>query len=413
MRAIVLSIGSELLRGDIVDTNAVFLNRELSRLGMEVRRVVQVGDDLEELTRTVEAALHEADVTVCTGGLGPTQDDLTRDAIARSVGETMFQDADLVAQVENRFASLRRRMPESNFRQALRIPSAEALANPHGTAPGWYVRHDAQVIAAMPGPPGEMEPMWFGEVRPRLEHLVAGAIADRALMTFGLGESMVEQRIAPTIGRRPDVTVATYAKSTGVEVHITCRAETRADAETVLDATDREIRELLGNAIFGVGSITLGEVLADLLDERHLTIAVMESATGGQLANMITDRAGSSHHFVGGIVAYTREVKEANGVPAGICDEHGLISAEVAIAMARAARTRLGSDVGLGVTGIAGTESVEGKPAGTCFVAVSKDGTEDVREIHRPAARDVAKRFFAQSALDLARRRLVGAESAE
>ncbi len=412
MKAIVLSIGSELLRGDIVDTNAAFLTRELSRLGFDVVRVEQVGDHLEQLTSVFAAALGAADITLSTGGLGPTQDDLTREAVARVLGEEMFSDAALVAQVEARFATLRRRMPESNFRQALRIPSAEAMPNPHGTAPGWFVLAAKRVIATMPGPPAEMEPMWRDEVRPRLESRVAGSILDRTIMTFGLGESTVEHRIADIIGSRPEVTVATYAKSAGVEVHLTARAENEGRATTLIDQTEGDVRVRLGTAIFAVGNVTLGEIVADLLAERGLTIAVMESATGGELANMITNHPGSSDYFVGGIIAYAREIKEAFGVPAELCDRYGLISPQVAVAMACAVRARLGSDIGVGVTGIAGTESVEGKPPGTCFIAVSMEGTEDVREIHRPATRTVAKRFFAQYALDLLRRRLIGAEVA-
>jgi nicotinamide-nucleotide amidase len=406
----VLSVGSELLRGDIVDTNAAFLARALSRLGIEVTGVEAASDVLETLSDAVRRALARAEIVVTTGGLGPTQDDLTRDAIAAVLGEQMFQDPELAAQVEARFASMRRSMPASNFRQAMLIPSAEALANPHGTAPGWYVRSNGRVIAAMPGPPGEMEPMWREQVLPRIQTLLSGALTLRSLMTFGLGESTVEHRIADVIGANPRVTVATYAKAAGVEVHITAQGKTQAEADGLAAEIEAALRHRLGRAIFGSGEDTLSSVVGSMLTERRQTVAVMESATGGEVSNLITNHPGSSDYFLGGIVAYARSLKEQQGVPAAVIDEHGLYSAQTAAAMARAARERLNADIGIGVTGIAGTEQLDGVPAGTCFIAVTMGRITETREVHRPGRRDVIKRFFAQCALDLLRRQLQGDE---
>lgn len=412
MRASILSIGSEILRGDIVDTNAAFLARELSALGFDVRRVEGVGDDLSDLASVVERAMHRADVTVCTGGLGPTEDDLTRQAIAAALKETLYIDTELVKEIETRFAAMKRSMPRSNDQQAMLIPSAKAIPNPNGTAPGWYAARNGTVIVAMPGPPHEMEPMWRDSVAPRLEQLVAGAIARRALMTFGIGESMLERRITDVIHWRPDVTVATYAKSNGVQIHVTVTADTQQIAETLADEAEHRLREIVGESVFGVGDDTLSGVIGTLLSHRGYSISVMESCTGGSLASMITDTSGSSVYFMGGIVAYTREAKCSYGVPAAVMDEYGLISAETASSMARAVRERMNTRVGLGVTGVAGAEPVEGKPPGTCFVAVSVDaGPNEVREIHRPGQRHVIKRYFAQCALDLLRRQLQITES--
>jgi nicotinamide-nucleotide amidase len=410
-RAAVLSIGSELLRGDILDTNAAFLTRQLSQLGFHVQWVEQVGDELETLTQAVRRAIAAAQVVVCTGGLGPTQDDLTREAIAAAVEETMFSDPDLKIDLEARFAAMRRQIVESNFRQTQRIPSADALPNPNGTAPGWYVRKNGRIIVALPGPPGEMEPMWRDAAEPRLAALLTSATARRALMTFGIGESMLEHRISEIIGRQSDVIVATYAKSSGVEVHVTAHSRSLAEAQALVDDTEREIRRRLGMAVYGVGGETLSSVVGQALQRRGLTLAVMESATGGELASMITDNPGSSVYFLGGIVAYTRPLKEAYGVAAEVIERHGIISREVARAMAAAARRQTGALVGIGVTGVAGTAAVEGKPPGTCFLAVDLEHSPCVREIHRPAHRAVAKRFFAQCALDLLRRTLEGDET--
>lgn len=411
MRSVVLSIGSELLRGDIVDTNAAFLTRQLSQLGFHVVRSAQYPDDLDALTTAMVTAFGEAEITVCTGGLGPTADDLTRQAIAAALEEEIFYDESLVANIEARFAAMGRRMPHRNRQQGMLIPSADAIPNPNGTAPGWFVRRDGRAIIAMPGPPHEMEPMWEDSVLPHLEGLLSTRTATRSLMTFGLGESAVEERIADVIHRGSDVVVATYAKENGVEVHMTARAGTLEQAEQLANEAETELRRRLGDAIFGTARDTLAVIVCRALESRGSTLAVMESATGGELSSMITDTPGSSRCFIGGVVAYSAKLKAAQGVDEEVIERHGLISAETALAMARAACMQTGANAGLGVTGIAGTEPVEGKPPGTCFVACCLGEREEVREIHRPARRDVAKRFFAQCALDLLRRQLIKEEN--
>jgi nicotinamide-nucleotide amidase len=411
VRAVILSIGSELMRGDIVDTNAAFLSRELNMLGFEVCRVGAYPDVLETLTEAVSDALRTATVTVCTGGLGPTQDDLTRDAIAAALGEELYFDEALFREIEQRFALLRRMMPESNKRQATLIPSSRPISNPNGSAPGWFVEHDGCLVVAMPGPPQEMQPMWRDTVAPRLQTMLPGYLAMASLMTFGLGESALEERIAEVIGWRPDVIVATYAKEAGVQVHISARAGTAAAAQNLVDQAEARVVGILADAVYGHADDTLSSVVGRALRDRNSTLAVMESASGGDLASLITNNEGSSEYFLGGVVAYTRETKSAFGVDSQTMDRHGLISPETAGSMAKAARTRLGAAVGLAVTGIAGSNAVEGHPPGTCFVAVDAVGTQHVREVHRPASREVAKRFFAQSALDLLRRHISSIES--
>jgi len=411
VRAALLSVGSELLRGDIVDTNAAFLARQLSGIGFQVCRVEQVGDDLEDLTTAFQTAMQRAEAVLCTGGLGPTQDDLTREAIARAVGEEMYLDDLLVQEIETRFASMRRHMPASNMRQAMVIPSATAIPNPNGSAPGWYVRHNGCIVAAMPGPPSEMQPMWREWVQSRLEQLLPGKLFMLALMTFGLGESRVEEQIADLLNRWPEVTIATYAKDAGVQVHLTVQAATEERVAELGREAEAAVRERLGESIFGSGDTTLSAAVGELLDRQDRTVAVMESATGGELASMITDHPGSSRHFLGGIVAYSRDVKQAYGVSAEIMDRHGLVSAQTAQSMARACRDAFGVDAALAVTGIAGAESVEGKAPGTCYVALSMDGVNTVREIHRPGSRELSKHFFAQSALDVLRRHLLREET--
>jgi nicotinamide-nucleotide amidase len=411
VRAAVLSIGAELLRGDILDTNAPFLAQELSKLGFDVRRMAQAGDVLDDLTDEFRAALAIADVVVCTGGLGPTQDDLTRHAIAAALEEPISVDEDVVDVIKARFGSMRRDMPERNRQQAEVIPSAAVIPNPNGTAPGWWVEKNGKIVATMPGPPREMEPMWRDSIRTRLEGLLPGTRAQRSLMTFGIGESTAEEMLDDLIAWRPEVTVATYAKESGVQVHITAESADARRAESLADEAERRARQVLGSAVFGVGDTTLSAALGSLLESGDLCAATMESVTGGQVASAITDTAGSSTYFRGGVVAYTREAKAAHGVDGAIMDSHGLISEETARAMAEAARTRFCTDVGISTTGIAGAESVENKPPGTCYVAVAYGDRTEVQSIHRRGSREMSKRYFAQCALDLARRVL--SESAE
>jgi nicotinamide-nucleotide amidase len=412
MRAAILSVGSEILRGDIVDTNAAYLARELSELGFDVVGTLAAGDDLARLTDAVTCSLEAADVLVVTGGLGPTEDDLTRDAIAAALGEEITVDPALVEEIERRFARLgRRHVPASNRRQAQVIPSAQPVPNPNGTAPGWLVRASGKTVAAMPGPPSEMQPMWTDSIRPEIESLIPGHVAMTALMTFGVGESALEELVADVIHWRPEVTVATYAKETGVQVHITARAGSDADARVLADQAGEMARARLSTAVFGVGDTTLAAAVCSLCAECGATVGVMESATGGAVGAFLTSTPGSSDYFRGDIVAYSPEIKIRYGVDAEVVERHGVVSPETAAAMAAAARKALNATAGVGLTGVAGTESVEGRPPGTCFIAVDVDGRVRSAEIHRPGTREVSQRYFAQSALNLLRLSLMKAEA--
>jgi nicotinamide-nucleotide amidase len=408
VRATVLSVGAELLRGDIVDTNAAFLSSELTGLGFDVAQQITAGDEMGPLVRAVRGALDDADVLVSTGGLGPTEDDNTRQAIAEALGEEPHVDEGLVAEIEARFRAMGREMPERNRQQALLIPSGEAVANPNGTAPGWLVRRGGTVIAALPGPPAEMQPMWRDSIRPVLSRLLPGSLAMRTLMTWGLGESAVEERIRDVIHHRSEVTLATYAKSAGVQVHISSRAPEQSQAEHLAGEAEDMVMERLGSAVYARRDTTLSHVVIGLLRERAMTVSVMESCTGGLLGSLLTDVPGSSNAFVGGIIAYSRATKERYGVPRDVIERYGVYSDATARAMAETVRNAMGTHVGLGITGIAGSESLEGVVPGTAFVAASIGERTVALEIHRPGSREGAKRFFAQTALDLLRRELVG-----
>lgn len=408
MRAEIISCGTELLLGHITDTNATYLAQSLAALGIDLYFVSQVGDNQGRIVETLRRAWERSDLVIITGGLGPTEDDLARESISAMLGETMRVDPVLEAELRGMFATRHSIMPERNVKQATLIPSALALANPLGTAPGWWVEKDGHIIVAMPGVPREMYRMWEQEVIPRFVPYTGGLIFTRLLRVWGLGESAVEERLDSVIHSN-NPTIATYAKSDAVDVRITAKAVTRAESEQQVAAMEARVREILGHHVFGVDKDTLQSVVGKYLTERRQTLAVMESITGGLLSSRITDEPYSSDYFVGGLVAYSDELKAQMGVPSRILEQYGAISEETARAMAHAVRERLGADYGLGITGVAGPEKQEDKPAGTIHIAI--EGPEGVVTGMGPgwrASRDDNKRLAVLAALNLFRLFLEG-----
>ncbi len=409
MRAEILSIGTELLLGHISDTNATYLARRLAELGIDLYFVSQVGDNLERLTETLARARSRADLVITTGGLGPTEDDLTHEAISAALGETPHVDPAQEAALRAFFAERGIVMPERNIKQAWLIPSATALPNPRGTAPGWWVERDGVIIVSMPGVPSEMTRMWEREAIPRLRPYTNALLFTRILRVAGLGESTVEERLGDLI-HSENPTVATYAKSDAVDVRITAKAATDEAARELVTAMDAQARAALGERyVFGVDSDTLPSVVLRTLEQRGETLALMESCTGGLLASLITDTPGSSTVFRGSIVAYATDVKAQFGVAQSILDAHGAVSVETAQAMAQAARERLNASVGVGVTGVAGPDPQEGKPVGEVHIAVAtRQGVRDTSQRWRGSRADIKNRA-AQTALNLLRLTLLDA----
>jgi nicotinamide-nucleotide amidase len=408
MRAEIISCGTELLLGYITDTNATYLAQHLAALGIDLYYVSQVGDNLERIVETLQRAWQRSDLVVITGGLGPTEDDLTREAISALLGETMQVDPEQEAILRARFAHANRLMPERNLKQATLIPSVQALKNPVGSAPGWWVEKDAHIVVAMPGVPREMYRMWEEEAVPRLSKYTSGLIFTRILRVYGLGESSVEELLDPLI-HTTNPTVATYAKSDAVDVRISAKAEGSERARQLVAEVEGQARQLLGHHIFGIDGDTLASVVSRHLQERQQTLSVMESLTGGLLASTITDFQGSSKYFVGGIVAYSSDLKAQMGVPREILDHYGAVSEETVRAMAHAVRDRLGTDFGIGVTGVAGPDKQEDKPVGTVHIAI--EGPKGMVTGMGPGwrgGRSENKRRAVLSALDLLRHYLEG-----
>jgi nicotinamide-nucleotide amidase len=287
VRAYILSIGSELILGHLTDTNATFLAQELTALGIELLHVVQVGDDRARLTRTIELAMADADLVVCSGGVGPTEDDLTREAIADAVGETPAIDPELVATLEAFFASRSQQMPERNRKQAWLIPSASTLPNPVGTAPGWFVEREGKMIVAMPGVPREMFRMWKEQAVPRISaHLSDSVIRNVTVRTIGVGESMAEQLLGDRVLRSNPVT-ATYAKDDGVHVRVTGFGASIDEATAKRDGGRREVEEILGEYIYGYDDTSLEDAILENSRTRDLKLAVVDAGGGGRFASLL------------------------------------------------------------------------------------------------------------------------------
>ncbi len=407
MKAEIISIGTELLLGQIVDTNAAYLAGELPSQGIDLYFISQVGDNQGRIAEVLRRALSRSDLVLTTGGLGPTDDDVTRDAIAQALGEEMRVVPELEQHLRQWFSRRTVAMPERNLKQATLIPSAQSLPNPVGTAPGWWVEKDGRIIAVMPGPPREMTRMWTNEVKPRLRERATGAIIlSRTLKTYGVGEGTVDEMVSPH-SRSSNPTIGTYAKPDGVHLRLTAKAATTEEAKALLAPLEEKLRGVFGDRIWGADDQTLEGVIGELLRSRKLTLATMESCTGGLLASTITDAPGSSDYFKGGLVTYTNEAKTAYGVAPRLIEEHGAVSALVAQAMAQAACRALRADVGIGVTGGAGPSPREGKPAGTVFIGVAWGDVVRAHDVSFPGERAMVKRRATTAALFLVRRLLL------
>jgi nicotinamide-nucleotide amidase len=402
-----IAVGTEILLGEIVDTDSQFIAARLPALGVDLFWVTQVGDNLPRVREALERAWQRSDVIFTTGGLGPTEDDLTREAIAAMLGEEMTADPPLEQALRDLFARRSRPMPERNLKQATLIPSARAIPNAYGTAPGWWVEREGRVIIAMPGPPGEMRRMWEAEVEPELRRRSQGIVlVSRTLKTSDVTEGRVDE-VLGDLKHAANPTVSVYSRADGIQVRIAAKAADRHAAEALIAPVEAEARRVLGDAVWGADDDTLEGVVGAMLRERGFSLATMESCTGGLLASTITDVPGSSDYFKGGLISYATEMKLAWGVSREAVERHGVISVECAREMARAARERLSADVGIGVTGVAGPDEQEGKPAGTVHIALD-DGSGDARVVSYQFAqsREMVKRRAVTTALSLLRRTL-------
>ena len=373
MKAEIISTGTELLLGQITDTNSPYLAAELPPLGIDLYWITQVGDNQSRIVEALRRAWERSDLVIMTGGLGPTEGDITREAIAEFLGEEMKLDPQIVDGLKAVFCKLGVEMPQRNIKQANIIPSACAIPNAVGTAPGWWVERESKIILALPGPPWEMQRMWSNEMKPRLEQKLSGeVIISRIIKTAGIPEAKLDEMVSPLLSSA-NPTLALYAKMDGIQLRLTAKSRQRARAEEMIARAESRLKDILGQAIWGFDDDILEVLIGNMLRERNLTLATMESCTGGLLASTITDVPGSSDYFKGGLVAYSAQTKAAFGVDAKLLAQKGTVDPDVAAAMAKAARLKLEADIGIGITGVAGPSEIEGKPVGTVYIAIDAD----------------------------------------
>jgi nicotinamide-nucleotide amidase len=388
-----------------LDTNSLKLTAALESFAVPVVRKSVVGDALADLADEIRFALDHADILITTGGLGPTEDDLTREALAEALSLRMDVDPSIIARLEARFAARGWKMPEVNKKQANVFVGQTTLTNERGTAPGFHIEHGGKHVWVFPGVPNELEWMIATYLTPWLASSLGGQSRfRRVLKIVGLGESMVEERIKPYYDAHRDEALTILATSGQTELHIAADGDESA-ARAQLAAREKELVALLGERVYGFDDDTLEGVVGALLRERGATLAIAESCTGGLLSSRVTDVAGSSAYFLGGGVCYTAKLKtEIAGVDPALIREHGEVSEPVAIALARGVRERFGATYGIGVTGIAGPSGgTPEKPVGTVHIAVAGPSSHEHRKMVWPMGRALFKLFATQSALDLLR----------
>ena len=411
LTAEIIAIGSELLSSSRTDTNSLWLTDQLNRIGIDVRLKTIVGDDDARLEEVVKDAVKRSRVVLTTGGLGPTEDDITRKVVARALGKRLSLDEKVLAEIRERFRSFGiANMPERNSRQAMVIAGAEVLSNPNGSAPGLYLEHEGCAVALMPGPPREMKPMFENYVRARLDKLAGDTrFATRVLRVAGLGESAVDEKIAPIYTKYENPQTTILFNSSEIEIHLRAHGRTEADAETLLDDLSLKIERELGNSAFSFRGETMEEVVGRRLAMTEFTLAVAESCTGGLIAQRMTSVPGSSKYFIEGVVTYSNESKvRLLGVDKKLIREFGAVSQQVARDMARGVRHRAKTDFGLAVTGIAGPGGgTKDKPVGLVYIALADDAHTEHKKLTIPGDRELVRWRASQAALDMLRRRLI------
>ena len=410
-----IAVGTELLLGNIANTDAQMLSKELSALGINVYYHTVVGDNPQRLRAAVEVAKTRSDLIITTGGLGPTCDDLTKNVLAECFGKKLVFNREAALRMEAYFKKLHPesgKMTENNYQQAYLPEGCVPFQNDWGTAPGCGFEVDGVRVIMLPGPPSECGPMFRERAVPYLQDWTDGVILSRSLRIFGMGESAVEDQLREHMNAMKNPTLAPYAKEGEVELRLTARAEDEETAHALMAPAEAALIKRFGDLVYGVDVPSLEAVCLELLKEKGLTVSVAESCTGGLLAQRFTDLPGASAAFKGGVVSYWSQVKhDVLGVPNDLLFQYGAVSDPVARAMAEGVRTLMGSDLALSVTGVAGPDSDErGNPVGLVYVAVAGQGETYVRVVHAAGPRNRVRTVAASHALDLLRRRLTGLE---
>ncbi len=406
----ILCVGTELLLGDIVNTNAAFLSQRLAALGICVYKHTAVGDNPERLRVALERALDCADLVITSGGLGPTYDDLTKETVADWFGRPLELHEESLERIRTYFARTGRKMPVNNEKQAMMPRGAHVFTNNYGTAPALAISTDTEphkTVIMLPGPPGELMPIFKEEVEPYLKSCSDSVLVSKNIYIFGMGESAVDEVIKSIMRDSVNPTVAPYCKEGEVRLRVTAKADDEQTAASMCDGVIEQIcASEVGNFVYGIDVDSLEHALVNVLHEKGLTLCCAESCTGGLIAERITSVAGCSDVFFGGCVTYTNEIKQALlGVSAATLERHGAVSAETAMEMARGARERLGTDIAVSATGIAGPSGGTAEtPVGTVFIGLSTQNGEEYRKLTLSSmrSREYIRIVSASNALDMA-----------
>lgn len=403
-QAEILSIGTEILMGETADTNSSYLANQLKLLGIELIRITVVGDDRVQLCQVLRQALERSDMILTSGGLGPTEDDITRECLAEALEETLAINKELERDLHDYFKRLGRDMSAHNTKQVMIIPSAKPLRNQCGTAPGWWIEKGEKIAIALPGPPRELKPMWEKEVIPKIQlKFPAKPILTRTLKTFGISEAKVSEMVMPfsSIG---NPSLGIYAKSDGIHLRLIAHGE---NSEGTLKNAERQLEKIMRDHLWGKDSDTLPAVIGKLLTVKKLSLATMEDGAHGFISNIITSIGGSSRYYRGSLVVSSDDIKITLGIPPKLITRYGAISAEVAEIMAVVAKEKFSADIGLSVTGIMGLDSSEDKTLGLAFIGIAdSQGITSWRQDNIPY-RDIARQRVAIAALFRLRQRLM------
>lgn len=403
----IIAVGSELLTPDKTDTNSLWLTEKLNEIGIEVKLKTIVGDDRTRLEETMADALRRSDIVISTGGLGPTEDDVTREISARAAGKELVFKQEVLEEIKERFRSFGREMPETNRRQAFIIEGSTVLPNPNGSAVGMLYETGGKFFVILPGPPRELKPMFENFVLPKLRERAGEIFVKRRILRVaGLGESAVDEKISPIYLQYKNPQTTILFNRSEIEIHLTAQGKTESEVDALLSEVAAKIADALGSSVFAMNGETMEQVIGKLLTESNKTLSVAESCTGGLIAERITEVSGSSAYFIEGVVAYANEAKTRTlDVPRQLIEMHGAVSGEVAEAMADGMRRRAQTDYAVSITGIAGPNGgTTEKPVGLVFIGLSSEQKTKSIKINLPGDRYLIRWRASQAALDFLRR---------
>ena len=408
MNAEILAVGTEILLGDIVNTNAQYIAQGLAELGIDVFYQTVVGDNPDKMKTAMNIAFERADIIITTGGLGPTGDDLTKEIGAEYFGRKLILDEKALDRIKKFFDKMKRPMTDNNVKQAMVPVNSTVMYNENGTAPGIIIEDNNKILIMMPGPPKEMKPMFSKQVKPYLASKQNHTLVSRTLRIAGVGESAMESMVRDMIDRQSNPTIAPYAKDTESILRITASAKTTEEAEKIIEPIAEEIYRRFGDSVYAEGETSIQETVAKILIDKKFTIAVAESCTGGLVAAKLIEYPGISEVLLEGAVTYSNEAKKRRlGVKDETLSAYGAVSAETAAEMAKGIAMTSGADIGVSTTGVAGPGPSEGKPEGLVYVGGYMGGKSYVKELHLAGKRNVIRERAAYSALDFLRRKLI------